>query len=35
MCGALLTAVALTAALNTSQTSGRAKRNGTRLALNP
>ena len=35
MCGALLTAVALTAALNTSQTSGRAKRNSTRLAMNP
>ncbi len=33
MCGALLTAVALTAALNTSQTSGRAKRNSSRLAM--
>ena len=34
MCGALLTAVALTAALNTSQTSGRAKRDSSRLAMN-
>jgi hypothetical protein len=34
MCGALLAAVALTAALNTSQTSGRAKRGNSRLAMN-
>ncbi|MHC6227436.1 MFS transporter [Pseudomonas sp. X10] len=34
MCGALLVAVALTAALNPSQTSGRAKGRGSRLAMN-
>ncbi|MFP3682088.1 MFS transporter, partial [Pseudomonas sp. SIMBA_041] len=33
MCGALLTAVALTAALKTTQTPGRAKRGGSHLAM--